>query len=141
MDKASLAVHAAILKLRAEDRFSWMAEVYVTDLINQPSTYVIVKPCCEICGKEGRELHHIAGRKHGYHVITVCPECHKILSNSQKLWDMRWWYTDQPDHIRKAFLLQGISEILRLKTKKTNDPAYEKLADCLTEEISKRLRK
>jgi hypothetical protein len=141
MDKASLAVYAAILKLKTEYQDSFMAEVFIENLLNQPSTYVVLKTCCEICGKEGCELHHIAGRKHGYHVITVCGECHRELSNYQKLWDRRWWLPDQPDHIRKAFLLQGISEILRLKTRRTGDPVYEKLADCLTEEISKRLRR
>lgn len=144
-DKASLAVYAAILKLKAEDKDSFIAEVFATNLINQPSTYTMLNPYCEICGKqinrENSELHHIAGKKHStYHIIHVCLECHSVLSERQKLWDKRWWHLDQPDHVRKAFLLQGISDILRLKTRKTGNPEYEMLADQLTEAISMRLK-
>lgn len=139
-DKASIAIYAAILKLQAEYKNSLAAEAFVTNLVNQYPYYTMLKPCCEICEGEGNELHHIAGEKHGYHTITVCRECHRTLSNRQKLWDARWWKPDQPDHVRKAFLLQGISDILRLKTRKTHDKGYEMLADNLTEAISKRLR-
>jgi hypothetical protein len=139
-DSASLAVYAAILKLKAEYHYCWMAEQLAHSLINQSPSYTPLKPLCEICGREGNEIHHIAGRKHSYHTITVCCKCHHILSNTQKLWDKRWWQQDQPEHVRQAFLLQGISEILRLKSRITDNSTYERLADLFTEAISKRLR-
>ena len=140
-DKVSLDLYAAILKLKAENKQCLMAEVFATNLMNQSPYYTILKPSCEICEGAGNELHHLAGRKHDYHTITVCEECHRTLSDRQKLWDARWWKPDQKDEIRAAFLLHGISDILRLKTRKTDNTEFEMLADRLTEPISKRLRR
>jgi hypothetical protein len=139
-DQLLLAIYAAILKLRAEDRHSWLAEEFLKILVNQMPRCQVLTPLCIICEGEGNELHHIAGRKHDFRTATVCFECHEKLTNKQKLWDARWCKPDQPEHLKAAFLLQGISDILRLKANKTNNPIYEELADLLTEEISKRLR-
>lgn len=139
-DNASLAVYAAILKLKAEYHDCWMAEEFAHYMINQSPTPSGIKPLCGICGREGVELHHIAGEKHSYHSIKVCLDCHRVLSDKQKLWDARWWHGNQPEHLKQAFLFQGISDVLRLKSRKTLNPTYERLADLLTEAISKRLR-
>lgn len=143
-DKASLDLYAAILKLKADNKYSLMADVFATHLMNQSPHYTILEPYCEVCGiivnRKNSELHHISGEKHSYHKTTVCKECHRPLTENQKLWDARWLKPDLPDELRKAFLLQGISDILRLKTRKTGNPEYEMLADNLTEAISKRLR-
>ena len=105
----------------------------------------IKKDHCEICNLIGYdsssfELHHIAGRKHDYRTVTICKNCHRILSDEQKTRDHRWWMTNQPESIRKAFFLQGLCDILRLKSRKTGDSVYEKYAAKFVEQISMLLR-
>lgn len=105
----------------------------------------VKKDHCEICNltssnSSSFELHHIAGRKHDYRMITVCKNCHRILSDEQKLRDYRWWMPNQPENVRKAFFLQGLYDILRLKSRKTGDSVYEKYAAKFVEHISVLLR-
>ena len=100
---------------------------------------------CRICNfvsnnSSSFELHHIAGQKHDYRTITVCKNCHRILSDEQKLRDSRWWVQNQPENIRKAFFLQGLYDILCLKSRKTGDSVYEKYAVKFVEQIAVLLR-
>jgi hypothetical protein len=109
-------------------------------IIQTPSQVNVLKEKCEICeAEEDLELHHIGGRKHMRNTITVCQNCHRILSDLQKLWDKRWELTDQSESVRDAFLLQGLYDILKLKSRYSKT-SYEDLADKLVEEISKRLK-
>ena len=98
------------------------------------------KNYCEICtftssNSGSFELHHVAGRKHDFRMITACKKCHRILSDNQKLRDHRWEMTNQPENTRKAFFLHGIYDILRLKSRKTGDSIYEEYASKLVERI------
>lgn len=98
------------------------------------------KDYCEICNfissdSTSFELHHVAGRKHDFRMITACKKCHRILSDKQKLRDHRWWMASQPENTRKAFFLHGIYDILCLKSKKTGDSVYEEYASKLVEQI------
>jgi hypothetical protein len=96
---------------------------------------------CEVCGAHSDlVLHHIAGEKHDDRTVTVCYKCHQWLSTQQKVWDKRWWQPDQPEIVRRMFLLMGLRDLLRLKAMKTYDWNYDTLANKLTEHISKILK-
>lgn len=116
---------------------------WINYLINQNKTESTKrKERCEICNSNGDyfEGHHIAGRKHDFRMITTCLSCHRHLSDSQKLWDRRWLLENQSENLRQAFFLQGLKDILILKSKKTGNSHYEKYAMLLIEDISKRLK-
>ena len=105
----------------------------------------IKKDYCETCNYISNdptsfELHHIAGRKHDYRMITVCKSCHRILSENQKFRDRRWCMSNQPENVRKAFFLHGLYDILRLKSRKTGDSVYERFAEKFVERIAVLLR-
>lgn len=102
----------------------------------------VKKAYCELCGSNNLlEQHHIAGRKHDHRTITVCAPCHRKLSKEQKLWDKRWEKPDQSEDVRRAFYLQGLLIILRLKARKSGNSIYEILAYNYIEEISELLRR
>ncbi|MGI0047737.1 MAG: hypothetical protein ACREBB_11210 [Nitrosotalea sp.] len=86
------------------------------------------------------QLHHVAGRKHDFRMITACLECHEELSKLQKMWDVRWLDRELSDNLKKAFFLFGLYDILVLKSKKTGIFLYEKLGNSLIEEISELLK-
>lgn len=115
---------------------------WVSTLANQSiEESGIKKERCEVCGSsDKRELHHIAGEKHDYKTVTLCLDCHRILSDKQKLWDKRWEAKDQPINVRLAFFLQGLKDLLELKASKTGDSNYATLATGYIETISKLLR-
>ena len=98
------------------------------------------KNYCEICDAYSSdptsfELHHVAGRKHDFRMVTVCKKCHRELSDKQKLRDCRWWMRNQAENTRKAFFLHGIYDILCLKSKKTGNSIHEEYASKLVEQI------
>lgn len=101
----------------------------------------IKKERCEVCGSsDKRELHHIAGEKHDYRTVTLCLDCHHVLSDKQKLWDKRWEAKDQSTNVRQAFFLQGLKDLLELKASRTGNSNYATLAAGYIETISKLLR-
>jgi hypothetical protein len=115
----------------------------INSLINQTrSESTLRKERCEICdSKEDYfEGHHIAGRKHDFRQVTVCKPCHDELSRLQKIRDQRWTKYNQSEYLRESFFLNGLYDILILKSKKSSNFYYEKYAILLTEDIAKRLK-
>jgi len=114
------------------------AEGWLNGIINQCyDESDIKKEKCEICNSaSSQDLHHIAGRKHNFRTITVCKPCHVELSQSQMTWDARWYKTNQPEHIKDAFFLLGLHDILLLKSKKTANSIYEELAKSFRQDIA-----
>jgi hypothetical protein len=116
------------------------------DLESQtPEESLVLQKECWICGAaDGLMLHPIAGKLHDYRTVTVCDagaqSCHRVLLREQTVWDARWWKPGQPPHLRHAFFLLGLRSILLLKSLRTENYNYERLADWLTSEISKCLR-
>ncbi len=105
----------------------------------------IKKNYCEVCDFASSdsllfELHHVAGRKHDFRMITSCKSCHRILSDRQKLYDHRWYIVNQSENIRKAFFLHGLYDILVLKSQKTGNSVYAEYATKFVESISRLLR-
>ena len=120
------------------------AQKWIDDLIHQSKQdSKIKKDRCEICNSKEElhdlELHHPSGRKHDYRTITVCLVCHRWLSDKQKTWDKRWLEENQPEKIRQAFCLLGLQNILELKTIKTGNSNYTRLAYSYNEKISELL--
>ena len=118
-------------------------ECWINSLITQSKVESTKrKERCEICNSKEDyfEGHHIAGRKHDYRQITVCKPCHGELSLKQKLIDQRWLECNQSESMQDAFFLQGLHDVLILKSKKTGNSHYEKLDMFLIEDISKRLK-
>ena len=114
---------------------------WIDDLIYQTKQdSKIKKDRCEICNskEESRnlELHHTSGRKHDYRTITVCLVCHRWLSDKQKTWDKRWLDKNSSEYIRQGFFLLGLQNILELKSIKTGNSIYAKLAYSYNEKIS-----
>jgi len=125
-----------ITKLEIDNDHKW-----IDDLIHQTKQESkIKKQRCEICNSKedlcDLELHHISGRKHDYRTITVCLVCHRWLSDKQKIWDKRWLEKNQTEYFIQAFFLLGLQNILELKTIKTGNSIYKKLADSYDEKIS-----
>lgn len=137
----SFIINEKIGQLRDEQNIKIdQMEQWVNSILSQDDVESkIVKERCEICNsKETRnelELHHIAGRKHDFRVITVCKKCHRDLSIKQKLWDKRWLSENSSENLRKAFFLLGIYDILVIKTRYSGC-IYEFLAKKYVEGIS-----
>jgi len=90
---------------------------------------------CEIChSSEKLERHHIRGRKHGNECITVCQECHKTLTDKQRLWDRSWLSVDAKN--KDAFLIRGLIDVSELIYKKTNKEIFKTYSEILTEGFS-----
>lgn len=87
---------------------------------------------CEICGLAENakfEGHHVGGRKQDESLIVkVCLACHSSLSKCQMLWDARFAKTDNPEPVRRGFVLRGFYDILTLKAEKTKTPFYADIA-------------
>ena len=114
---------------------AWLTDVLMRDR-KQSRTK---KDRCEICNSKEDysklELHHYGGVKHDFRTVTACKRCHDILSKWQEQWDLRWQECDQPEHLRKAFVLSGLRDMLVLKTRFTGDTMYEEYADYFVDEI------
>ena len=109
------------------------ASKWVTDIVENSDR--TKKNGCEICSLNKKlEQHHVRGRKHGNECITVCLECHKILTDNQRLWDRTWLNTDSGD--KDPFLIRGLIDICVLKHSKTGYEIYQKIAERLTKGFS-----
>jgi len=125
---------------KAESRLkNWLNLI----LVQTPDESRRKKELCEVCDCKkplnDLQLHHIAGRKHDDRTITACETCHSTLSNLQKLRDFRWWHEEQPQTLKDAFFLQGIFDLLVLKSEKTSNSLYRDFANKLIEDIAKLL--
>ena len=86
---------------------------------------------CEICSStKNLEQHHIRGHKHGNECITVCQECHKTLTDKQRLWDRSWLDPDSEN--RDAFLIRGLIDVCELIYEKTSKEIFKIFSDILT---------
>ena len=124
------------IKLEIKDAQKW-----IDDIIYQTKhESKIKKDRCEICNSkedpEYLELHHPSGRKHDYRMTTVCKPCHRWLTERQDTWDVRWKEKNQSKHLRQAFFLLGLQDMLILKSMKTGNRIYEKLAYSYNEKIN-----
>lgn len=105
------------------------ASEWITDIIENPDR--AKKNECEICSSNKKlEQHHVRGRKHGNECITVCQECHKTLTDKQRLWDRAWLDIDAEN--KDAFLILGIIIICELKNQKTGKEIFKKITETLT---------
>lgn len=113
-----------------EDRECKEASEWITDIIKNPDR--AKRTYCEICShSDGKlEVHHVGGRKHGNESITICCECHKKLTDKQRLWDRSWF--DPNAENKDAFLIRGLIDICKLKHEKTSEEIYNLTAEQLT---------
>jgi hypothetical protein len=111
-----------ILDKEYQDALEW-----ITDIKENPNRPK--RNECEICNSNKKlELHHVRGKKHGNETITVCHDCHEILTNKQRLW---------PDTENKgAFLELGLIDICGLKYEKTGQEIFKLIAEELTKGFS-----
>ena len=119
------------------------SESWLNNINNQNRKESLIrKERCEICNSKEDyfEGHHIAGRKHDYRQVTACKSCHRWLSDKQKTWDKRWEKENLSENLRQAFFLQGLQDILILKSKKIED-FLEALGYSYTENISELLKR
>ena len=117
------------------------AQKWIDDVIHQSKQKSkIKKDRCEICNSKedpnDLELHHLSGRKHDYRMSTVCKPCHRWLTERQDTWDARWKKRNQLKHLRQAFFLFGLQDMLILKSEKTGNSIYKKLAYSYNEKIN-----
>ena len=98
----------------------------ITDIIENPNRPK--RNECEICNSNKKlEQHHIRGRKHGNETITVCHECHDILTVNQRLWDRSWF--DPNVENNEVFLQRGLIDICELKYEKTGQEIFKRIAE------------
>jgi hypothetical protein len=108
------------LNIEYENALKW-----ITDIIENPER--LKQEECEICNSNKKlELHHVRGNKHGNECITVCHECHEILTNNQRLWDRSWFNVNAEN--KNAFLKRGLIDICELKYEKTGIEIYKHIA-------------
>jgi len=111
-----------ILDREYQDALEWITDI--TKNPNRPK-----RNECEICNSNKKlEQHHVRGKKHGNETITVCRDCHEILTNKQRLW---------PDTENKgAFLELGLIDICGLKYEKTGQEIFKLIAEEKTRDFS-----
>jgi len=110
-----------IMDSEYEDALKW-----ITDIIENPNRPK--RNECEICNSNKKlEKHHIRGRKHGNETITVCHECHDILTVNQRLWDRSWF--DPNAENNEVFLQRGLIDICELKYEKTGREIFKRIAE------------
>ena len=113
-----------------EDREFEDAQAWIIDIIENKDRPKL--SYCEIChSSEKLEQHHVRGRKHGNECITVCYECHKILTDDQSTWDRSWLNPDSEN--KDAFLNRGLIDVCELKYQKTGKEIYKLFANQLKE--------
>jgi hypothetical protein len=124
-------IYDAIFKAKeAMDIECQYASVWIQDIIENPNRPEYNE--CEICSSVKKlEQHHVRGRKHGNEIITVCYDCHKTLTDKQRLWDKTWYNYDS--EYKDCFLKRGLIDVCELKHQKTGMEIYKRLADKLTE--------
>jgi hypothetical protein len=112
-----------IMDSEYEDVLAW-----ITDIIENPQR--LKQKECEICNSNKKlEQHHVRGRKHGNKIMTVCQECHEILTANQRLWDRSW--LDSNSENKGAFLEIGLIDICDLKYEKTGQEIFKRIAEQL----------
>ena len=95
---------------------------WITDILK--NEHRTKKDDCEICSSPKKlEVHHIRGRKYGNEVMTLCLECHRKLTDKQRLWNYQ-----NPENL----LERGIIDICELKHEKTGMGIYKLIAEDLT---------
>ena len=115
-----------------DSKYQEMSE-WITDIIENENRSKAKE--CEICSSNKKlEQHHVRGRKHGNECITVCQECHKILTDKQRLWDRSWLDPDSDN--KDAFLIRGIIDVCELKYRKTGKEIFKIFSKILTEGFS-----
>jgi len=118
-----------ILDREYQDALEW-----ITDIRENPNRPK--RNECEICGHTNKklELHHVRGKKHGNETITVCHDCHEILTNKQRLWHPSWLNPNAEN--KDAFLELGLIDICELKYKKTGKEIFTLIVEELTKGYS-----
>jgi len=110
-----------ILDREYQDALDW-----ITDIIENPNRPK--KNECEICNSNKKlEQHHVRGNKHGNKTITVCHDCHEILTNKQRLWDNSWLNSNAEN--KDSFLERGLIDICELKYEKTGKEIFKLIAE------------
>ena len=106
-----------------EDREFEEVLEWITDIVENPDRPKL--NYCEICGHSDNNLekHHVRGRKYGNECITACLECHKVLTDKQRLWNY-----DNPENL----LTRGLNDIFELKYSKTGIELFKRTEDNLT---------
>jgi hypothetical protein len=110
---------------------------WINSVINQPEKdSKIKKDYCEICLIRYVKFfsHHVGGRYNDFRQITVCGDCHYIVTEKQKI-DARIWTEGNPDFLKRSFFLRGLYDILILMAQKRNNPLYSDIANLLTNTI------
>lgn len=111
--------------------------ILLNEVINQTEEQSeIRKDYCEACLIRHVKFvgHHIGGRYNDYRQITVCGDCHYIVTEKQKI-DARIWTEGNPDFLKRSFFLRGLYDVLILMAQKRNNPLYSDIANSLTNTI------
>jgi len=110
-----------IMDSEYEDASNWITDIIKNS--NRPK-----KNECEICNSNKKlEQHHVRGNKHGNETITVCHDCHEILTNKQRLWDRSWLNSNAEN--KDSFLERGLIDICELKYEKTGKEIFKLIAE------------
>lgn len=84
---------------------------------------------CVICGYGNPldlEGDHIGARVNSPVTVSLCRNCHGRKSKIQRRsWPQGWYDNDNPKHIKKALVLRGLSDLLRIKSDNILEIGYD----------------
>jgi len=110
---------------------------WLNSVITQPEkNSKIKKDYCEICLVRNVKFysHHIGGQYNDFRQITICGDCHDVVTEKQKL-DARIWTEGNPDFLKKSFFLRGLYDVLELMAQKRKNSLYKDIAKLLPNTI------
>ncbi|MGI0014862.1 MAG: hypothetical protein ACREBU_15690, partial [Nitrososphaera sp.] len=84
--------------------------------------------CCIICFEANPlvlEQHHIAGKNNSNATVTVCANCHKVLTTKQTSWHKSWSSENNVDEMQFLFLFAGLNDMGRLFSSGENTAIIE----------------
>ena len=75
---------------------------------------------CVICNYDNPldlEEDHIGAKANSPVTISLCRNCHGRKSKIQRRsWPNGWYNKNNPKHVKKALVLRGLSDLLRIKS-------------------------
>ncbi len=111
----------------------------IVSRITGETQYVLSKAAatkgqCFCCGVSFEE-HHIGGKNNSSITVTVCTRCHQELNNKQMTWDSRWSCAGNSTNLKNSFVIQGLQDVLALKSDNTGIKEYKVMAGSLSKLI------
>lgn len=94
-----------------DDKKRLEEEKKIQDNLLQSQGYCII---CNHADPYDLEFHHIGGRSNNSLLVSMCRNCHGKVSRMQRFWPKGWSDKSKSQELKDAFLLRGMSDLLRV---------------------------